>query len=141
MKKFAITVACVGALSVSTLGLAGPAAAAPSGFGNAQETVDSLKAQGYNVILNGAQAFPLSSCKVTGVEGMNNSNVNSAGARVDPTKFDTAYVDISCRADKPSRVDAEPGATGPVAPGPVGLVRRCSCLAVDGPDRVREGPE
>ena len=97
MNTFAITVTCVGALAVSTLGLAGPAAAAPSGFGNAQETVDSLKAQGYNVILNGAAVFPLSSCKVTGVDGLNNSNVNSAGARIDPTKFDTVYVDISCR--------------------------------------------
>ena len=49
------------------------------------------------MILNGAAVFPLSSCKVTGVEGLNNFNVNSAGARIDPTKFDTVYVDISCR--------------------------------------------
>lgn len=102
MNRFAITVACVGTLTVSALGsavvgLAGPAAAAPSGFGNAQETVDALKAQGYNVVLNGAYVFPLSSCKVTGVEGLNDSNVNSAGTRIDPTQFDTVYVDISCR--------------------------------------------
>ena len=96
MNTFAITVTCVGALASPPSGWPAPLRA-PSGFGNAQETVDSLKAQGYNVILNGAAVFPLSSCKVTGVEGLNNSNVNSAGARIDPTKFDTVYIDISCR--------------------------------------------
>jgi hypothetical protein len=59
--------------------------------------VDALEAQGYNVIINGATVFPLSSCKVIGVEGLNNSNVNSVGARIDPTQFDTVYVDVSCR--------------------------------------------
>jgi hypothetical protein len=97
LNTFAISVAWVGTLAVSTLWSAGPAGAAPSGFGNAQETVDSLKAQGYNVVLNGAAVYPLSSCKVIGVEGLNNSNINSAGARIDTTHFDTVYVDISCR--------------------------------------------
>jgi len=52
-------------------GVAGETAAAPSGFanfGNAQDTVNALQAKGYNVIINGGQAFPLSSCKVLGVE-------------------------------------------------------------------------
>jgi hypothetical protein len=101
VKSFAVTVACAGAIAVSTLAFPGVAgAAAPSGFsnfGNAQDTVNSLQARGYNVILNGAAAFPLSSCKVIGVEGLNNSNIDSNGARIDPTKFDTVYVDISCR--------------------------------------------
>jgi hypothetical protein len=97
LKTFAISVAYAGAVAACTLGLAWPATAAPSGFGNAQETVDALKAQGYNVIINGATVFPLSSCKVIGVEGLNNSNVNSVGARIDPTQFDTVYVDVSCR--------------------------------------------
>ena len=100
MKSFILAVACVGAATSATIGLAGMAAAAPSGFsnfGNAQDTVNALQAKGYNVILNGATAFPLSSCKVIGVEGLNNSNIDSAGSRIDPTKFDTVYVDISCR--------------------------------------------
>lgn len=97
LKTFAISAACIGAIAVCTLGLSGTATAAPTGFGNAQETVDALKAQGYNVVLNGASELPLSSCKVIGVEGLNNSNVNSAGTRVDPAQFDTVYVDISCR--------------------------------------------
>jgi hypothetical protein len=48
----------------SALGLAGADAAAPSGFGNAQDTVNALQAQGYNVQLNGAAVDSLSSCKV-----------------------------------------------------------------------------
>ena len=91
---------CFGTLAVTALAMAGETAAAPSGFanfGNAQDTVNALQAEGYNVIINGGQAFPLSSCKVLGVEGLNNSNIDSAGARIDPTQFDTVYVDVSCR--------------------------------------------
>lgn len=100
MKTFTAAVACYGTLAVTALGMAGETAAAPSGFanfGNAQDTVNALQAKGYNVIINGGQAFPLSSCKVLGVEGFNNSNIDSAGARIDPTQFDTVYVDVSCR--------------------------------------------
>jgi hypothetical protein len=28
---------------------------------------------------------------------LNNSNIDSDGKRIDPTKFDTVYVDVSCR--------------------------------------------
>lgn len=99
MKMF-IAAACFPTLAVAALGVAAETAAAPSGFanfGNAQDTVNALQAKGYNVIINGGQAFPLSSCKVLGVEGLNNSNIDSAGARIDPTQFDTVYVDVSCR--------------------------------------------
>jgi hypothetical protein len=37
---------------------------------------------------------PLSWCKVTGIEGLNSSNIDSAGRRIDPTQFDRLYVDI-----------------------------------------------
>lgn len=99
--KFAITVITVGNLVAATLGLAGAAAAAPGvgtpTFGNAQDTINALKALGYNVQINGAAVYPLSGCKVTGIEGLNSSNTDSAGARIDPTQFDTVYVDISCK--------------------------------------------
>ena len=100
MKTFILAVACVGAATVTTTGLAGAASAAPSGFanfGNAQDTVNALQANGYNVILNGASVYPLSSCRVIGVEGLNNSNIDGTGSRIDKTRFDTVYVDISCR--------------------------------------------
>jgi hypothetical protein len=88
-------------LAAAALGLAGAAAADPAefnnGFGNAQATIDTLKAQGYNVVLNGAAVYPLSGCKVTGVEGLRNDNSNPAGNRLDSTRFDTVYVDITCK--------------------------------------------
>jgi hypothetical protein len=94
---FIVAVAVVSTLTASTLGLASPAAAAPSGPGNAQDTINALQNQGFNVILNGAAVYPLSTCKVTGIEGLNSSNIDASGQRIDPTKFDTVYVDISCR--------------------------------------------
>jgi hypothetical protein len=87
-------------LAVAVLGSSGVATAAPSGFanfGNAQDTVNALTAAGYNVQINGATVFPLSRCKVIQVEGLNNSNIDSDGKRIDSTKFDTVYVDVSCR--------------------------------------------
>lgn len=100
MKRVATMSAAVGTLGVAVLGSSGAAAAAPAGFanfGNAQDTANALSAAGYNVQINGATAFPLSSCKIIQVEGLNNSNIDSTGKRIDSTKFDTVYVDVSCR--------------------------------------------
>ena len=58
MKKFTITAATVGALAATALGLAGAAAAAPTGGSSASDTVNSLQAQGYNVQLNGVGDRP-----------------------------------------------------------------------------------
>jgi hypothetical protein len=92
-----VAVAVLSTFTATALGPASPAAAAPSGFGNAQDTINALHNQGFNVILNGAAVYPLSTCKVTGIEGLNSSNIDASGQRIDPTKFDTVYVDISCR--------------------------------------------
>jgi hypothetical protein len=92
--SFTTSVVALGALTATTLGAA---AAAPSGFGNAQDTISALQSQGFNVLLNGAAVYPLSGCKVTGIEGLNSSNIDSSGRRIDPAQFDTVYVDISCR--------------------------------------------
>jgi hypothetical protein len=100
MRTFFVATVCFGSFAVTAVGNASEAAGAPSGFsnfGNAQDTVNALQAKGYNVQLNGATVVPLSSCKVIGVEGLNNDNIDSTGTRIDPTKFDTVYVDISCK--------------------------------------------
>jgi hypothetical protein len=98
MRKALSVAAILGAtITGAALGLGGVAAAAPSGYSNAQDTVNALQAQGFNVILNGATAIPLSGCKVTGIEGLNSSNIDASGHRIDPKQFDTVYVDISCR--------------------------------------------
>jgi hypothetical protein len=88
MKKFTITTFIFGALAATAVGLAGAAAAAPTGS-SAADTVSSLQAEGYNVQLNGSATAPLSQCAVTGVHG------DSPG-RIDSTQFSTVYVDISC---------------------------------------------
>jgi hypothetical protein len=93
----AVAAAVLGTFTATALGVGSPAAAAPSGFGNAQDTINSLQSQGFNVVLNGAAVYPLSGCKVTGIEGLNSSNIDSSGRRIDPNQFDTVYVDISCR--------------------------------------------
>jgi hypothetical protein len=97
-------IAAIGAAAVlvgAATGSAGSAAADPSifnnGYGNAQDVINSLQAQGYNVQLNGAAVYPLSGCKVTGVEGLRDDNVNPGGSRKDATKLDTVYVDILCK--------------------------------------------
>ena len=47
--------------------------------------------------MNGAAAHPLSGCKVTGVEGLRDSNADPSGNRKDTAQLDTDYVDITCR--------------------------------------------
>jgi hypothetical protein len=100
MQRFTTVIAAItGALAVAALGLASTAGAVggPGGYGNAQDTINALQAQGFNVQLNGAEVYPLSGCKVTGIEGLHNDNVDSAGAIIDPTKLTTVWVDISCK--------------------------------------------
>ena len=36
-------------------------------------------------------------CAVTGISGLNSSNIDAAGHRIDPTQFDRLYVDVYCR--------------------------------------------
>lgn len=101
MHKFipAVTAATAGVLAFAALGTAGAAGAVggPGGYGNAQDTINALQAQGFNVQLNGAAVYPLSGCKVTGVEGMRNDNITAAGSIIDPSKLTTVWVDISCK--------------------------------------------
>jgi hypothetical protein len=87
MQKFAISTAIAGLLAASAIGLAGTAAAVPTGGGSAADTIKALQDMGYAVQINGTVSGPLSQCIATGVHGLANS---------DPTVFTTAYVDISC---------------------------------------------
>jgi hypothetical protein len=89
------TVAATAAiLAAAAPGLAGTAAAAPTGSSSAGDVVNSLQSQGYSVQINGSATAPLSDCRVTGVHGV--PNTDGAGRRSDPTQFTTVYVDVSC---------------------------------------------
>jgi hypothetical protein len=97
MKKFGFAAIVATGLAAGVLGFASPALAAPTG--TAADAVKSLQGAGYDVQINGAAQAPLSRCTVTGIHGLNNSNVNSADQRIDSSQFDTVYVDVSCPND------------------------------------------
>ncbi len=81
--------------AMGSAAFAGVADAAPSGVGNAQDTVNALQAAGYAVQLNGNTAGSLSSCSVTGVHGLPDDPVPSGQA----AHFTTVYVDLDCTSN------------------------------------------
>jgi hypothetical protein len=66
MKTFVITSLTAGALAAAALGLAGTASAFPNA-GTAEDVIDSLEAEGYNVQINGLVQVPLKLCTATDV--------------------------------------------------------------------------
>ncbi|BBX85103.1 hypothetical protein [Mycolicibacterium aubagnense] len=95
----AVGIVAAGALIAAATAVTAMAGAVggPGGFGNAQDTINALQAQGFNVLINGAVVYPLSGCKVLGIEGLRNDNIDGSGAIIDRTKMTTVWVDISCK--------------------------------------------
>ena len=87
MKKFpiTITIATVGTLTATALGLAATAAAE-----SAADAISRLQSQGYRVEVTGELTSSLSDCTVNSISG----GVSAGG--VEATGFDTVYVDVSC---------------------------------------------
>jgi hypothetical protein len=98
MKKIGLATIVAGGLAAATLGLAAPAVAAPSGPGNAQETINDLKADGYNVIVNRVGGTPLEQASVVAVRpGQTYSRTDSGnpGDSLETTVTNkTVYVDV-----------------------------------------------
>ena len=98
MKKIGLATIVAGGLAAATLGLAAPAVAAPSGPGNAQETINDLKADGYNVIVNRVGGTPLEQASVLAVRpGQTYSRTDSGnpGDSLQTTVTNkTVYVDV-----------------------------------------------
>jgi len=98
MKKFGFATVAASALAAAVIGLAAPAQAAPSGPGNAQETISDLQAQGYTVIVNRLGNAPLDQASVVGVRsGQTYSRTDHSGPGDDlSTKVlnKTVYVDV-----------------------------------------------
>ena len=92
------------ALTAATLGLAAPALAAPTGAGNAQDTISSLQDQGYKVIVNRVSTAPLSEASVVSTgfgptfSHTNAGNQGGYGAASDrafaPVNTQTVYVNV-----------------------------------------------
>ena len=99
MKKYTFAVLVAGAMAGSVIGLAGVAAAAPSGPSKVDDTVRTLESSGYHVILNRSGAAPLASCTVTSVRpGQTFSTVDSrgGGSPNETILSKTVLVDVAC---------------------------------------------
>src|SRR5829696_153547 len=98
MKKFGFATVLAGGLTAAVLGLAAPAGAAPTGPGNAQDTINQLQADGYNVIVNRIGTTPLDQATVVAVRpGQTYSRTDSGnpGDSFETTVTDkTVYVDV-----------------------------------------------
>jgi hypothetical protein len=98
MKKFGFATLAAGALTAGVVGLAAPAQAAPTGAANAQDTISSLQAQGYNVIVNKIGTAPWAQSTVVAVRpGQTYSRTDSGtpGDSLETTVTDkTVYVDV-----------------------------------------------
>jgi hypothetical protein len=99
-KNFGFATLIASGLTAAVLGLATPAQAAPTGPGNAQDTINSLQAQGYNVVVNKLGTAPLDQSTVVAVRpGQTYSRTDSrapgAGTDLITTITDkTVYVDV-----------------------------------------------
>jgi len=96
MKHLVIATITVGSILFLGQGVAAATVPAPIGTRSASDTVADLEAKGHHVQINGPTSGPLSLCKATGVHGLNNSNLDSSGNRIDEDQFSTIYVDVVC---------------------------------------------
>ena len=100
MKKFGFAAAVVSGLAAAVIGLAAPAVAAPTGPGDAQQTIDVLRAQGYTVIVNRIGTVPLDQADVVAVRpgqtySRTDTGVPGAGNDIYTIVTDkTVYLDV-----------------------------------------------
>jgi hypothetical protein len=99
MKYFVAVGITAGMLASSVVALAAVASAAPTGPTQVDQTVRTLEADGYHVIINRTGAAPLSSCTVSGVRpGQTFSTQDSrGGGSINTTVTSrTVYLDVTC---------------------------------------------
>ena len=86
-------------LTAAAIVLAAAATAAPTGPTSVDQTVRTLEASGYHVIVNRTGAAPLSQCSVSAVrQGQTHSTDDSRGGSSINTTITskTVYVDVAC---------------------------------------------
>lgn len=99
MKSYAIIGITATTMTSAAMALAAAAAAAPTGPSQVDDTVRTLEASGYNVIINRSGAAPLSQCTVSSVRpGQTHSTTDSRGGSSLNTTVTskTVYVDVTC---------------------------------------------
>jgi hypothetical protein len=90
MRNLVITPLASVALAAAALGLASTAAAFPNA-GTAADVVDGLKAEGYNVQVNGLVQVPLKLCTATDVHPRLNESDT-----LEEKQHTQVFVDVSC---------------------------------------------
>ncbi|HYZ66482.1 MAG TPA: hypothetical protein VE666_01520 [Mycobacterium sp.] len=85
-------------IALAALGLPADAQAAPSGIGSAQDTVNELEDNGFEVVLNKMGAGPLDHCTVDSVRPGETVTrpVQSGGAQVNQIVYQTVYLTAKC---------------------------------------------
>jgi hypothetical protein len=99
MKRYLAVGFTTTALVSGFVALAAVATAAPTGPSQVDDTVRSLEAEGYNVIVNRTGAAPLSQCSVSSVRpGQTHQTTDSRGGSSLNTTVtsQTVYVDVTC---------------------------------------------
>ena len=99
MIKILAAALTAGGMTAVTLGLANMASAAPTGPSQVEQTMRTLEASGYNVIVNRSGSAPLDSCTVSAVrQGQEHNTVDSRGGSSPTTTVlsKTVYLDVSC---------------------------------------------
>jgi hypothetical protein len=98
MKHVILVGVAASALAISALAAVGAASAAPTGPSEVDDTVRTLEASGYTVIVNRTGAAPLSGCSVTSVRpGVTHQITDTRGSDIKPLIIsDTVYVDVAC---------------------------------------------
>jgi hypothetical protein len=104
MKNRLLTSLAAVALAATPFGLTAPANAAPAGPGSVDSTIDQLRAQGFNVVVDRTGTAPLEQCTVTAVRPGQTFSRSDTGSGLPGSAFDivttvtgkTVYVDIVC---------------------------------------------
>ena len=97
MNTFVITAFGIGLLTAATGAAIGTAAAAPTGPSAVDDTVRTLEAEGYNVMVNRTGAAPLSQCVVDAVRPGQTHLTTDSGDDLDKKVTSrTVYLDVSC---------------------------------------------
>jgi hypothetical protein len=99
MKSYVTIGIIATALASTAVALATTTAAAPTGPSQVDDTVRTLEASGYNVIINRTGGAPLSQCTVNAVRpGQTHATDDSRGGGSINTTItsQTVYVDVTC---------------------------------------------
>jgi len=99
MKHYVVVSFTAATLTASAIALATVANPAPSGPSTLDQTVSTLEASGYHVIVNRMGAAPLSQCTVSAVRpGQTHSTEDSRGdsSIITTITSKTVYIDATC---------------------------------------------